>query len=465
MLIPVTLPAGSDTQVQFNRAGLFGGSSGFTVNYSTNTVTASTFIGNLTGNVTGNTSGSAGSVAAANLTGATLAANVLASSLNTFGSLPTFVAPLLGTPTSGNLANCVGLPISSGVSGLGTGVATALGGNVGTSGALVTNGGALGTPSSGNLANCTFPTLNQNTTGSAATLTTARTLWSQSFNGAANVTGDMTSVGNVTHTGASGITITGGASNMTIVGGTGASRTLALNTTNSGSTQQTNVLLNDDGSTTFLGSLLPTTANTTSVGSASQSFTNHFIASGGTLNFANGDVIVTHSSANLPCSQNFTANSMICTNNFLQGSALGAAGAAQTIIKNLANVVNNSPTNLVTVTIPNATLGAGIRVALTGTLGDGDSTNSSQYMVSVSRISGSNTVLQVGSQIGAVNTVGVTANANVTLASSSVAGANNAQQTYILRTTIARSAGTSNNHWATAKIEELNSVGSGITIS
>jgi hypothetical protein len=30
-------------------------------------------------------------------------------------------------------------------------------------------GGALGTPSSGNLTNCTFPTLNQNTTGSAAT--------------------------------------------------------------------------------------------------------------------------------------------------------------------------------------------------------------------------------------------------------------------------------------------------------
>ena len=33
----------------------------------------------------------------------------------------------------------------------------------------VASGGALGTPSSGNLANCSFPTLNQNTTGSAAT--------------------------------------------------------------------------------------------------------------------------------------------------------------------------------------------------------------------------------------------------------------------------------------------------------
>lgn len=53
----------------------------------------------------------------------------------------------------------------------GTGVLTALGVAVGSAGALVTNGGALGTPSSGNLANCTFPTLNQNTSGNAATAT------------------------------------------------------------------------------------------------------------------------------------------------------------------------------------------------------------------------------------------------------------------------------------------------------
>jgi hypothetical protein len=53
----------------------------------------------------------------------------------------------------------------------GTNVATALGVNVGTAGSVVVNGGALGTPASGNLANCTFPTLNQNTTGTAANVT------------------------------------------------------------------------------------------------------------------------------------------------------------------------------------------------------------------------------------------------------------------------------------------------------
>lgn len=48
----------------------------------------------------------------------------------------------------------------------------------------------------------TFPTFNQNTTGSAATLTTTRTIWGQNFNGSANVTGDLTlGTANLTMTG------------------------------------------------------------------------------------------------------------------------------------------------------------------------------------------------------------------------------------------------------------------------
>jgi len=53
---------------------------------------------------------------------------------------------------------------------------------------------ALGTPVSGTLTNCSFPTLNQNTTGSAASLTTSRTIFGQSFNGTANVSGAMSGV-------------------------------------------------------------------------------------------------------------------------------------------------------------------------------------------------------------------------------------------------------------------------------
>jgi hypothetical protein len=84
-----------------------------------------------------------------------LGQNVTGSGGIALATSPTFVTPVLGTPTSGTLTNATGLPIATGVSGLGTNVATALAVNVGSSGAVVTNGGALGTPSSGTLSSCT----------------------------------------------------------------------------------------------------------------------------------------------------------------------------------------------------------------------------------------------------------------------------------------------------------------------
>lgn len=81
--------------------------------------------------------------------------NETGTGLLVFATSPTLTTPLLGTPTSGTLTNCTGLPLSTGLSGLGTGVATALAVNVGSAGAFVAFNGALGTPSSGTLSSCT----------------------------------------------------------------------------------------------------------------------------------------------------------------------------------------------------------------------------------------------------------------------------------------------------------------------
>jgi collagen type VII alpha len=97
----------------------------------------------------------------------------------------TNVSAAVGTAFSDTPAN-LATPVSNG----GTGVTTSTGsGNnvLSTSPTLITP--ALGTPSAIVLTNATgAPTWNQNTTGTAATLTTARTIAGVSFNGSANIT-------------------------------------------------------------------------------------------------------------------------------------------------------------------------------------------------------------------------------------------------------------------------------------
>ena len=133
---------------------------------------------------------------------------------------PTMTAPVLGTPGSGTLTSCTGLPISTGVSGLGANVAAFLAtpSSANLAAALTDESGsgtvafttsptfvtpALGTPASG---------IMTNVTGTASGLTAGNVTTN------ANLTGHVTSVGNTT-TIASGVVTSAMIVDGTIVNG------------------------------------------------------------------------------------------------------------------------------------------------------------------------------------------------------------------------------------------------------
>lgn len=115
------------------------------------------------------------------------------------------------------------------------------------------------------------------TTASSATqLQNSRTLWGQSFNGTANVTGDLSSVGDIYLSankkldwGTGDVTITNSANGLAFAGASSGY--------------------------TFDALVSPASNDGAPLGSGTVAFADLFLASGGVINWNNGDVTVTHS--------------------------------------------------------------------------------------------------------------------------------------------------------------------------
>lgn len=131
---------------------------------------------------------------------------------------PSFTTPSLGVAiaTSINGATITSGTLNGSVTGTNTGDQTSIVGITGTmaqfdtavtDGNFVYQGQALGTPASGTLTNCTFPTLNQNTSGTAANIT-GIAVGANGGTGVANTGKTITIGGNLTFSGAYATTFT-----------------------------------------------------------------------------------------------------------------------------------------------------------------------------------------------------------------------------------------------------------------
>ena len=242
-----------------------------------------------------------------------------------FATSPTLVTPVLGTPASGTLTNCTGLPIGSGVSGLGSGIAT-----------------FLATPSSANL----LSALTDETGSGALVFGTGPVLSS---------TVAATSPFTAENTADSGSVLAAVLQGDRATPTNGDYAFVDLRLSDSGGSQTnfarikwlaTDVTDTSEDGSLYLGVLTagtladevvltgtafsPATSDGNALGTTALMWGDLFLASGGVINWDNGDVTATHSANTLAfagASSGYTFDAVVkpAAND---GAALGASGTA-----------------------------------------------------------------------------------------------------------------------------------------
>lgn len=150
----------------------------------------------------------------------------------------------------------------------------------------------------------------------------------------------------------------------------------------------------------------------------------------------------------------------------------GSATSVTSKIRAVTGIANNTATDVFTVTVPNASHMATIRVTLSGSLGAGgaigagEATGNISYDFAVTRTAGVAAAVGVSSAYGS-STAAVAGAATITIsaAASAISGAVGATNTFTIQVTIARGSGSSTNHTCRATAEIINANASGITVS
>jgi len=151
----------------------------------------------------------------------------------------------------------------------------------------------------------------------------------------------------------------------------------------------------------------------------------------------------------------------------LLGGDVGAATTTYKLVKKVTGIADNSATDVLTVTVPNANHAAVLVVWSVSSTGSTDAFESSRVYVKyfvIARTTGADTVTANVGTIQAIATVAGGATLTTNIAASALTGASSATQTFTLQATLDDSGNLGSNQIVLA-VELINAEASGITIS